>query len=284
MARNSKKVSKADVAALETESNEAIAMMAMELTTEVVADVVAEIEAIETVTEEDVVSVVEALEASEAVSEPEASEGEPTDPVASFDDVLASISQEERIAATVAMANAVDERAAFEAAGGNENIQKSLKAARIAFTMPDAGAVLLACGVDEAFVNRSVHDGKRYNVYALGKLADAVNGLAKGAVTNRINNAIMRSLFAARKANIPFTGEMAKAAASDKIRLADKKIEAILVRHTVSTVTAATQASSTMQALETLGLVARSGHKNPVYTLTNSPAVARLEQVLSQAA
>lgn len=235
---------------------------------------------------EDVVSILEAEDSAvteEApVLEPQATDVD-GDPRLTFDEVLQTISSEEKLAAVKAMANAIDERSAFEAANGNENIQKTLDKARRAFTLPSAGAVLLACGTDEAFVNRSMHDGKRYNVYAMGKLADITNALNGGLITNQINNAIMRSLFAFRRAGVAFTGDMAKAAASDKIRV-DNAMKAILVRHTVSASTAPTQASSTLQAMETLGLVTRSGHKNPVFELTDAPAVAKLEEALAKAA
>lgn len=147
-----------------------------------------------------------------------------------------------------------------------------------------AASVTLACNVDPAILNRSLHEGSRYNVYAIGKLADAIFALSGGQVSNAINNAVMRSLFRFRAAGKTFTGEMAKAAASDKIRV-DAAVREHLVRHTVSASTAPTQASSTMQALETLGIVKRTGGtKNPTYELTDSPVVRKLEEVLAKAA
>lgn len=273
-----KRISKAAQSAADlTEASEAIQMMAMEhVSTDTligdvsVGDVLSELEA-----QDDAI-------AGDTVVEAQAHEGD--DYAISFDDMMAKIADTDRIEATVKMANAVDERMAFELTNGNENIQRTLKKARAQLSSTRAGAVLLACGVTEAFVNRSVQDGKRYNVYAFGKLADAINGLSGGAITNKINFAIMRSLFAARKAGITFTGELAKAAASDKIRV-EGAVKAILVRHTVGASTAPTQASSTMQAMETLGLVKRSGsHKNPTFELTDHPAVAKLEEVLAKAA
>lgn len=255
-----------------------------EVTSEVIDPLLAEVQADEI--EREAVAELEALEADDeaplgetvdAVCEPEASE----DAQLSFDEIVSTIGVQERLHATVAMSKALDERAAFELANGNDNIQKTIKKAREQLSLPSAGAILLACGVDEAFVNRSVHDGKRYNVYAFGKLADAVKALSDGAITNKINYAVMRSMFNARRAGVPFSIETAKAAASDKIRVSDAAVKAILIRHTVSATTAPTQASSTMQAMETLGLVTRSGHKNPVFTFTDHPAVSKLETLLA---
>jgi hypothetical protein len=297
MAKRTKKITKTEEAAVITEASSAVQMMAEEMLGETTID--AEIAALEAeigdrtvgdtltgyVAETPVMDVeaeaVALVEALEEVSAPEAA----LDVTVSFDDMLSQIDAQDRQAAAVALTKAVDERAAFESANGNENIQKALNGARKAFSFPSTAAVLLACGVDERFVNRSMHEGKRYNVYAFGKLADAATALAGGAVNNRINYAVMRSLFNARKAGIAFTGEMAKMACSDKIRVTENAIKAILVRHTVSASTAPTQASSTMQALETLGIVKREGsHKNPTFTLTNHPAVAKLEEALAKAA
>jgi hypothetical protein len=267
-----KKTTKTQIAALETETSNAVQFMALDMLDEASAEAIVELEAIDEALIEDEANIDPVLEVQ--------ADGE----IQSFDDMMANISDEAKIEATVKMANAVDERADFELANGNDNIQKTLKKARAQLSSTRAGAVLLACGVTEAFVNRSVHDGKRYNVYAFGKLADAIVGLSGGEITNKINFAIMRSLFACRKAGITFTGELAKAAASDKIRV-EGAVKAILIRHTVGASTAPTQASSTMQALETLGIVKRSGsHKNPTFELTDHPAVAKLEAVLAKAA
>ncbi|WP_372708705.1 hypothetical protein, partial [Klebsiella pneumoniae] len=141
----------------------------------------------------------------------------------------------------------------------------------------DTSRVMLAAQVDPSFINRTLHDGSCYNVYAIDKVADAVKGLADGVVSNAINRACMVSLFNMRKAGLPFTGEVAKACASDKHPI-DLAIRKHLVRHTVSASTAPTQASSTMQALETLGIVKREGSsRNPTFTLTDAPIVQRLE-------
>lgn len=141
--------------------------------------------------------------------------------------------------------------------------------------------MLIAAQVDPGFINRSISSGSRYNVYAAEKVADLVGALDGRGVRNQINNAITRSLFACRKAGIPFTGEVAKAAASDKVRVTGD-LKAVLIRHTVSTGTMATQASSTMNALETLDIVENKGnHKHPVYELTDTPQTERLELALA---
>lgn len=205
-------------------------------------------------------------------------------PQGSFLEQIGAITDEAAIVMAIEVGKAIDERADFERAKGNDNIQKALAKSRKQLATPSAARVLIACSVDPSMINRSVHEGVRYNVYALGKLADAINGLTNGSVNNAINIACMKSLFRFKAAGKDFTGEMAKAAASDKIRV-DTGLKGMLVRHTVSASTSSTQASSTMQALTTLGIVERSGsHKNPTFTLSNTAVVDRLRSVLGEAA
>ena len=236
------------------------------------------------VTDEDlkIVEQVEALaEATSATSEPTPPATE--DAPKSFDQVLSEI-PEDKIEETVfATAAAFDERADFERTKNpdNENIHRTLKKARAQMVTKRAAKVMIACNVSPDRINRVFHEGSRYNVYALGKLADVIYGVTNdGAVSNAINLACMRSLFQFKKAGLQFTGELAKAAASDKVRV-DASLRKHLISHTVSASTAPTQASSTMQALETLGVVRRSGsHKNPNFELTDHPIVRKLEDVV----
>jgi hypothetical protein len=182
------------------------------------------------------------------------------------------------------VAKAIDDRAAFEKEkhGGESNIQKTLDGARKALVTKAAAHVMLACNVDPNFMTRSIHQGQGYNVYAVQKVADIVRGLTDGnSVSNKINLAVMRTLFRFRASGDVFTSEIAKCCASDKVK-PKAKLTAALVSHTVSASTASTQASSTMQALQTLGIVSASGaSRSPVYTLTDHPAVAELEKRLA---
>jgi hypothetical protein len=96
--------------------------------------------------------------------------------------------------------------------------------------------VMAAANVDPAVFNRTLHDGSRYNVYAIDKFADAVRAHTAGIVLNRINRACMlRSLFKFWVAVVAFTGEMAKCAALDKIRV-DARVKELLIRHAVASV------------------------------------------------
>jgi hypothetical protein len=231
---------------------------------------------------------VQQLEAHEEVQEPEAEAVQGPEAPKSFDDLVAAYAEDVALDVALKTSIALDARGAFETTKNpdNENIHRTLKKVRSHLVTKRAARVLLATNVDpEVLINRSVHDGARYNVYALGKVADIVFGVTNdGVIANAINLACMRSLFACKKAGIAFTMEVAKAACSKQVHI-DAAIRQHLVRHTVSPSTAPTQASSTMQALVTLGVVKAEGSsRNPTYTLTDHPIVAKIETVLAKAA
>lgn len=201
-------------------------------------------------------------------------------------ELLASFDDDAVTDAVVQIADAIDGRSTFETEKNpdNLNIHRTIKKVRDQMVTKRAARLLMSVKVDPSFINRQVHSGAAYNVYALGKLGDVIKGVTDGIVANAINLACMRSLFAFREAGATFTMECAKGAASKQYaaRHVDAAIRKHLISHTVSTSTAPTQASSTMQALETLGVVRRSGGgKNPIYTLTDAPIVAKLETLLA---
>ncbi len=160
----------------------------------------------------------------------------------------------------------------------NTNIQDTLRKQNRKMALPGIAGMMLATNVDPALINRSIAEGKRFNVYAIDKLNDLLHGLNSGHFKNEINIAVMRSLFKFRKAGVSFTGVAAAAAASDKVQV-DAQMKALLVRHTVSASTAPTQSSSTMSALNALGVVTNKGSaKYPIWELTSNPVVAELEK------
>jgi hypothetical protein len=204
-------------------------------------------------------------------------------PAKTFVQALGAIKNDAAQEMALTVTKEIDQRAAFERQErpNNENIHKTLDKARARLAIPSAAAVLIAAKVDVGFINRSIQEGKRYNVYAIDKVSDIARFLKNGKQLNAYNNAVCRSLFKFRAAGESFTGEMAKAAISDKIRVT-AQMQKILVRHTVSESTAPTQASSSMNALETLGIVANKGtQKHPVYELTDTPQTKRLEELLA---
>ena len=189
--------------------------------------------------------------------------------------------------------NAIDDREKFEIdaaeaerADPNPNILRTLKKLRDQMVTLRAAKLMCAIRVEPDFINRSINGDFRYNVYAMGKLGDVIYGVTDGMLSNAINLACLKTLFAFKKVEETFTMEVAKSCCSKQYAL--KKlgaaIRAHLISHTVSESTAPTQASSTMQALTTLGVVKCNGSgKNAIYTLTDAPIVAKLEAMLKAA-
>ena len=178
------------------------------------------------------------------------------------------------------------ERKDFERAqpGLSSKMIPNLEAEEKKMATIGAAGLFLAMDIDPSFINREVSTGSKFNVYALQKVNDLIVALDGGFMQNAINRAIVASLFNFRDAGIPFTGQAALCAVSDKIK-ADRAITKHLVRHTVSANTASTQKSSTMTALKTLGIVTNSGPRGQeVWTLTDTPATRRLEEVVRKAA
>lgn len=163
----------------------------------------------------------------------------------------------------------------------NDSVQDRLKAYEKKMALPGIAAIMVATNVDAGFINRSITSGKRFNIYAIDKFNDLVHALNTGTMRNAVNVAIMKSLFRCRKAGIGFTGQLSVAAVSDKVKI-DKALQQHLVRHTVSAATAPTQTSSTMNALEVLGVVKNTGsQKFPLWVLQDVPATRRFEEMLA---
>jgi len=226
-------------------------------------------------------AVVATIEATE-VQEPEATVSTEPATEQSFKELLDAVTPEQTDIMLTITSGHISQRVVFEDTKNpdNANIHRTLKKVRGSLVRAYAAKVMVAAQQDPVFINRTLLDGSCYNVYAIGKYGDLVDALAGTGMTNAINIAITRSLFAFAKAGLEFNGEMAKAAASDKIRVAES-LRKHLIRHTVSASTAPTQASSTMQALETLKIVRIEGsRKNPVYKLLDTPQARRLQEVV----
>lgn len=195
-------------------------------------------------------------------------------------ELVAEVSEEDRNKMLVKIGSEFDMREAHELSTnpGNSNIQDTLKKQRKKMALPGIAGMLVATNTTPEVINRSISEGKRFNVYAIDKMNDLLHGLNSGHFKNEINAAVMRSLFKFRKAGVSFTGLAAAAAASDKV-IVEKELKGLLVRHTVSASTAPTQSSSTMSALQALGVVVNKGSaKYPIWELTNAPIVHALEK------
>lgn len=219
------------------------------------------------------------VQATEAVQQDEA---QVEDEQILFSDLMKEVPGEVVTKTMNLMKDKVSERRQIEIAKNsyNDNIQRTLKNVELTLVRPIAAQVLVAASVSPEFIVEESRAGENYNVYAMGKLNDLVDALAGLKLSNAINRAIVRSMFKLRDAGVTITRDILECAASDKIRMKDKGIESLLVRHTVGATTAPTQTSSTLRALETLGIVKVSGTKtNSVVEILNTPQTRSLEQV-----
>lgn len=197
--------------------------------------------------------------------------------------LVEAVTADEQHAKLAEIVQSFDARKEFEKVEHpkNDSVQERLKAYEKKMALPGIAALMVATKVDANFINRSVTAGKRFNIYAIDKFNDLVHGLNSGTLRNAINVAMMKSLFRCRKADVVFTGQLAIAAASDKVKI-DKIFQQHMVRHTVSAATAPTQTSSTMNALEVLGVVKNTGSaKFPIWTLQDTPVTRRFEEMLA---
>ncbi len=222
----------------------------------------------------------------QAEEEP-ASEEEPVEHVpGDLKTLKGNFTPEEKQAKKDEIVTEFNERKEFEKAqpGLSSKMIPNLEAEEKKMATIGAAGIFLAMDIDPSFINREVSTGSKFNVYALQKVNDLIVALDGGFMQNAINRAIVMSLFNFRDAGVPFTGQAALCAVSDKIK-ADRAIAKHLVRHTVSANTASTQKSSTMTALKTLGIVTNSGPRGQeIWTLTDTPATRRLEEVVRKAA
>lgn len=104
-------------------------------------------------------------------------------------DLVAEISDKRRKTQMEKLDKGFDERAAFEAthAPANSSIQDKIKGYRKKMVLPGIAALTLAAQVDPNFMNGSGNNAaKRFNIYAIDKLADLLHGLSSGHIKNAV--------------------------------------------------------------------------------------------------
>ncbi len=176
---------------------------------------------------------------------------------------------EAKIDAFIERANVIfDARVAFETAHKSAaSLFDKLAKSRKFFTNRHVAKFCVDYAITLDFVNRQETSAKRFNIYAINKVEDVISSCRMhSACKNAINFAIVSTLFAldAAKLRDKMTHVLAKVCASDKETLADISLRRYLTRHTVSTSTSSTQASSTINALQVLNVVKSSRDANNV--------------------
>lgn len=202
-------------------------------------------------------------------------------------EMVSNITEEVKVTKQAEVNAEFASRIAFEQAqpGLSSKMVPNLEAAQKKMATLGTAGIFCAIDIDPTFINREVSTGSRFNVYALQKINDLVTALDAGFLQNPINRAMLLSLFNFRDAGVPFNGDAALAAVSDKVKV-ERAIAKHLVRHTVSANTASTQKSQVVNALQVMGVVTSNKlrGKAEVFTLTDTPQTRRLEDVLRKAA
>lgn len=120
--------------------------------------------------------------------------------------------------------------------------------------------VMLAAQVDANFINRAERSNAYYNVYAAEKVVNIARFLAVVAALNHYTKFIFLSALALEKNDMTLTHKDAACACSKDAKHADAKRSKHIVRYEkiVSPSTASTQSSSSINALQTFGILTES--------------------------
>lgn len=186
-----------------------------------------------------------------------------------FSEALKAHSDDDAKAFALKLGASFDERVQHEISShingtADLPIVKKLNKYRARLALPSIAKVFMETSTTPAFVNTTRQKeagGKRFNIYAVEKMIDIVEALSGAKkVTNAHNLAIGKSMINFEEAGASFTGEMALCASSKEIRSQDPNVK-LLNRYIVAKQTAGTQSSSTLNAMQALGLIINKGTK-----------------------
>ncbi len=180
-----------------------------------------------------------------------------------------------KIAAYIDALNAAfDARVAFEASKAKDetsNIAKTLAALRKSATHAKIAGILASADIDAAFINRAIRADVRMNVYAAEKVINVALAIAAADKLNHYTRAILASAASLARHEQALTHDDAKSACTLAIKVKDAKREKMLVKYQkhVAVSTAATQSSSSLDALVMFGILLRSSDEanNTVYKI-----------------
>jgi hypothetical protein len=136
----------------------------------------------------------------------------------------------------------------------NANIQKTLAGIRADLDHDAIVATMIAANVPAEFINQAERGNARFNVYAAEKVANVARVLAGAGRLNHYTRAIVASAYRCAAAGLPFTHADAVAACSLEVK-ADPAKPLVRYEKHVAPNTASTQASSSIAALKTFGVL-----------------------------
>lgn len=172
--------------------------------------------------------------------------------------------------------------------GDNHSIASCLNGIAKDVAHDSIASIMLQSNCDADFINRSERVSARYNVYAAEKVANVARAIAVVKTLNHYTRAIFASALALEASAFVLSHKSAVAACSSSIKHSDAKQERVLkstryAKH-VAAQTASTQASSSLNALATMGVFSETRDaSNAVAYLVNreSFAAVALAKLLS---
>lgn len=200
----------------------------------------------------------------------------------SFEELVDAVSDPNAVRGCHNMVANLQDRALYERQknGYNDNIQRTISKAILQFNNIFISRAMIASGTDENLFNSSEVSGARRNVLAFEKIIDILRMSTRGWGKNPTNIAIICSMVRCAERQLDFTGDIAKACASDKFPL-PHHYQPFVRRHTAAESTGRSQFSSTMSALEALGVAKQVGtQRAQKWVWTNTPLAKRLEEVV----
>jgi hypothetical protein len=158
---------------------------------------------------------------------------------------------------------ALDSRQAYETSKScADSMTANIAALRKSVTHSDIATVLLTANVDAEFINRSERSNNRYNIYAAQKVDNAARAVKNVATLNHYTLACLRVAIAFEADASKLTHKDAVSACSASVKHSDAKREKIIksLRYAshVAANTASTQASSSINALQSLNILSET--------------------------
>ncbi len=190
-----------------------------------------------------------------------------------------------------------DDRIAYECSknAANVTIADKINSVRKTLTNDKIATVMIACSYNVADINKQERTSNRRNVYAIQKEMNIAQFIAAAAALNHYTLAIFKTAVALEAATFTLTHATARAACSVDVKTSVAAQQSIVIKNRyakhIDASTASTQSSSSLNALQALGVLVegRDAANDVTYTLNRQSHAAieiakRLELSLEIAA
>lgn len=164
---------------------------------------------------------------------------------------------------SVAILAAFDSRKSYEIAKAEStesdcsSMLKTLADMRKTVSHSVISEIMFASAIDAEFINKSERSNARFNVYSAEKVINVARSLAKVSALNHYTRAILATMQKLALTEQLLTHDDAQSACSLDCKSKDAKREKLIVKYQkhVAKSTAATQSSSSINALQVFGVI-----------------------------